>query len=181
MSILKRVPNSILWLLKGNDSAQNNLLREAELRGIISSRLVFAEFMPNELHLARYRLADLFLDTFQCNAHTTAAEALWAGLPVLTCAGETMASRVAASLLSAIDLHEMITTTPDQYEEKAIYLATHPEELARIRTLLEHNRLTTPLFNTEQQVKNIEAVYEHIWERHKSDLTPETFFIKNAI
>jgi len=164
--------------LKSSDSAQVNLRKEAVFRGIGSERLVYAEFVPNDIHLARYRLADLFLDTFLCNAQTTAAEALWAGLPLLTCAGETMLARAAACMLSSVGLHEMITTTTEQYEEKAIYLATHPDELARLRALLKHNRLTSPLFNTEQQVKNIEAIYQHIWHRHKTGLPPETFHLK---
>ena len=178
MRILQRVPDSVLWLLKSSEQARDNLCREAELRGIAARRLVFADFVSNDAHLARYRLADLFLDTFQCNAHTTAAEALWAGLPVLTCAGETMAARVAASLLSAVGLPEMITTSPQQYEEKAVYLATHPEELKRLHALLERNRLTTPLFNTERQVQNIEDVYQHLWQRHIAGLPPETFYSK---
>lgn len=178
MRILQRVPDSVIWLLKSSVQARDHLCREAELRGITSQRLVFSDFVSNDIHLARYRLADLFLDTFQCNAHTTAAEALWAGLPVLTCAGETMASRVCASLLSAVGLSEMITTSPQQYEEKAVYLATHPEELKRVHELLERNRLTTPLFNTERQVKNIEAVYQHILQRYKAGLPPETFHSK---
>ncbi|MFA6904474.1 MAG: tetratricopeptide repeat protein [Gallionellaceae bacterium] len=175
MRILHQVSGSVLWLLKSNEQVFGNLRKEAELRGIASERLIFADFVPNEIHLARYRLADVFLDTFLCNAGTTAAEALWAGLPVLTCAGETMASRVCASLLSAVGLHELITTSPQQYEDKAVYLATHADELKRLRALLESNRLTTPLFDTERQVKNIEVVYQHIWNRHRAGLPPETF------
>lgn len=175
MRILRQVSGSVLWLLKSNEQVLGNLRKEAELRGIAAERLIFADFVPNEIHLARYRLADVFLDTFLCNAGTTAAEALWAGLPVLTCAGETMAARVAASLLSAVGLHELITTSPQQYEDKAVYLATHADELKRLRALLESNRLTTPLFDTERQVKNIEAVYQHIWNRHRAGLPPETF------
>lgn len=177
MNILQLVPDSVLWLQTTTHAVMTNLRRETEARGIPLERLVFATAMPNDQHLARYRLADIFLDTRYCNAHTTAAEALWAGLPVLTCPGETMASRVAASLLSAVGLHEMITLTPQQYEDKAVQLATHPDELARIRTLLQRNRLTTPLFNTERQVKNIEAVYQHIWQRYQAGLPPETFLI----
>ncbi|HQS58265.1 MAG TPA: tetratricopeptide repeat protein [Gallionellaceae bacterium] len=175
MRILQRVPDSVIWLLDSSVQARDHLCREAELRGIVRQRLVFADFVSNDIHLARYRLADLFLDTFQCNAHTTAAEALWSGLPVLTCAGNSMAARVAASLLSAVGLHELITTSPQQYEDKAVYLATHADELKRLRALLESNRLTTPLFDTERQVKNIEAVYQHIWNRHRAGLPPETF------
>ena len=178
MHILQQVTGSVLWLLKSNELVPGNLHKEAALRGIEAERLIFADFVPNEIHLARYRLADLFLDTFLCNAGTTAAEALWAGLPVLTCAGETMASRVCASLLSAVGMQELITTSPQQYEEKAVYLATHPDELKRLHALLKCNRMTTPLFNTERQVKNIEAVYQHIWQRHKAGLPPETFYSK---
>lgn len=178
MRILQRVPGSVLWLLKSSDTACDNLRREAALRGIAAERLLFADFVANDLYLARYRLADLFLDTFQCNAHTTAAEALWAGLPVLTCQGDTMTARVASSLLSAVGLPELITTNPQQYEERAVHLATHPEELARVRDLLAHNRQSTPLFNTERQVQKIEQIYQHVWRRHLAGLAPETFRIE---
>ena len=178
MRILQRVPGSVLWLVKSNDTTLSNLHREAELRGIAATRLIFADFATYEIYLARYRLADLFLDTFLHNAQTTAIEALWAGLPILTCAGEAMAARVCASLLSAVGLHELITTSPQQYEELAIHLATHPEELARLHTLLEHNRLTAPLFNTGHQVQKIEALYQHIWHRYQTGLPPKTFHSK---
>ena len=177
MRILINVPESVLWLRHGSKETCANLRNEAEQRGVSSSRLIFSDETKNDIVLARYRLADLFLDTFHFNAISTGIEALWAGLPILTCTGESMSARGGSSLLSTVGLHEMITTSPEQYEEKAIYLATHPEELARIRKLLEHNRLTSPLFNTEQLVKNIESVYEHIWERHNSGLPPETFHL----
>lgn len=174
IKILHRVPNSVLWLLKGRENTRDNLHREAAKHGINPERLIFADDAPNDIHLARYRLADIFLDTFHCNAHTTAAEALWAGLPVLTCQGETMAARVASSLLNAIDLPELITTNQREYEERAIHLATHMLELKEIRQKLADNRLTTPLFNTEQQVRNIEEIYLQIWKRHIAGLKPET-------
>ena len=149
MRILKQVEGSVLWLLEDNASAASNLKKEAMARGVSSERLVFAKRIPLPEHLARHKLADLFLDTLPYNAHTTASDALWAGLPVLTCIGETFAGRVAASLLNAIRLPELITTTPEAYEQMAIDLATHPEKLAAIKHKLAENRLTTPLFDTK--------------------------------
>jgi predicted O-linked N-acetylglucosamine transferase (SPINDLY family) len=176
--ILQRVPDSVLWLLKGKENASDNLRREANKRGIATDRLIFSDHLPNDIHLARYRLADLFLDTFHCNAHTTAAEALWAGLPVLTCQGDTMAARVASSLLNAIGLPELITTKQTEYEDRAVALATHSQELQNIRKKLELNRRTTPLFDTEQQVKNIEGLYKQMWDRHIAGLKPATTNLK---
>jgi predicted O-linked N-acetylglucosamine transferase (SPINDLY family) len=178
MSVLRRVPGSVLWLLKGDDTTCENLRKEATLRDVASERLIFADYTANDIHLARFRLADLFLDTFHYNAHTTAAEALWAGLPVLTCQGETMAARVASSLLTAIGLPEMITTSQTEYEDRAVHLATHKLELEGIRKKLENNRLTTPLFNTEQQVKNIENIYESIWDNYKVGLKADNKYIQ---
>ena len=145
MRILKQVEGSVLWLLEDNVAAANNLRREAVARGVDAKRLVFAKHLPRSEHLARHRLADLFLDTLPVNAHTTASDALWAGLPVLTCLGETFAGRVAASLLNAVGLPELITTNIESYERMAIDLATHPEKLATIKCRLADNRLTTPI------------------------------------
>ena len=175
MRILQRVPGSVLWLYQSSEVVAANLRKEAATRGVDPDRLVFASSLPNALHLARYRMADLFLDTAFCNAHTTTAEALWAGLPVLTCPGATMASRVASSLLTAIGLEEMIAGSPQQYEERACHLATHPDELAQIRTKLAGNRLSMPLFDTERQVRNLEAAYQTMWRRHEAGQAPETF------
>ncbi len=180
MRLLQRVPDSVLWLLKNSEALAANLRHEAEARGVNPDRLVFANFVPNEVHLARYRLADLFLDTTYCNAHTTTAEALWAGLPVMTCQGETMAARVASSLLHAAGLEEMITTSPQQYEEQVFHLATHLGELARVREKLAANRLSKPLFDTEGQVRNLEAAYQTMWQRHEAGLSPETFQVTNV-
>jgi predicted O-linked N-acetylglucosamine transferase (SPINDLY family) len=123
-------------------------------------------------------MADLFIDTFPYNAHTTASDALWAGLPVLTCMGESFASRVAASLLNAIELPELITTTQQQYESTAIELATNPEKLNAIKDKLEQNRLTTALFDTTHFTKNIEAAYIKIYERYQADLPPDHIYIE---
>ena len=138
-----------------------------------SARLIFANSLPQPDHLARHRLADLFLDTLPYNAHTTASDALWMGLPVLTLVGETFAGRVAASLLTAIQLPELITTTPEAYERMAVDLATHPEKLAGMKRKLGENRLTTPLFDTKLFTKHIEAAYTAIYQRHQAGLAPE--------
>ena len=179
MRILKQVEGSVLWLLEGSASAASNLKKEALARGVSSECLVFAKRMPLPDHLARHRLSDLFLDTLPCNAHTTASDALWAGLPVLTCLGKTFAGRVAASLLNAIRLPELITTTLEAYEQMAIDLATNPEKLAVIKRKLAANRLTTPLFDTKLHTKHIEAAYTAIYERHQAGLAPDHIVIPN--
>jgi predicted O-linked N-acetylglucosamine transferase (SPINDLY family) len=129
--------------------------------------------------LARHRQADLFLDTFPYNAHTTASDALWAGLPLLTLMGESFASRVAASLLTAIDLPELITNSQEDYEALAIELATNPTKLKAIKAKLESNRLTTPLFDTPQFTKHLEDAYIKIYERYHADLPPKHIYIEN--
>ena len=127
-------------------------------------RVIFAQQMPLSDHLARHRLADLFIDTLPYNAHTTASDALWAGLPVLTCSGNSFASRVAASLLNAIELPDIITTTLPEYEERAIDLAINPEKLEAIKRKLAANRLTTPLFNARLFARHIEAAYGEMYK-----------------
>jgi protein O-GlcNAc transferase len=179
MRILKQVEGSVLWLLEDNVSAANNLKKEAVARGVSSARLVFAKRMPLPEHLARHKLADLFLDTLPYNAHTTASDALWVGLPVLTCLGKTFAGRVAASLLNAIDLPELITTMPEAYEQMALDLAMHPEKVAVIKRKLAANRLTTPLFDTKLFTKHIEAAYTAMYERHQAGLAPDHIIIPN--
>ena len=179
MRLLRQVDNSVLWLSHTNNEATiRNLKREAQNRGVDSGRIVFAERVPrNEDHLARQRLADLFLDTLPYNGHSTASDALWAGLPVLTCVGETYAGRVAASLLHAIHLPEFITTTADAYEKMALDLATHPEKLALIKRKLADNRLTTPLFDTKHFTQHIEAAYAAMHERYQAGLAPDHIVI----
>jgi predicted O-linked N-acetylglucosamine transferase (SPINDLY family) len=173
MKILSRVPKSILWLLADNPMAKDNLIKEAGARGIDPSRLIFAERLPISEHLSRHDLAGLFLDTLPYNAHTTCSDALWAGLPVLTLLGSTFPGRVAASLLSAVGLSEMITRTQEEYEALAIELATHPHKLADIKLKLAKNRLTTPLFDTPLFTKNLEAAYSKMYERYQDDLEPD--------
>jgi predicted O-linked N-acetylglucosamine transferase (SPINDLY family) len=165
MRLLAAVPGSVLWLLQPTDIARRNLGVAARARGVDPSRLVFAPRAPHPEHLARHRLADLFLDTLPYNAHTTAGDALWAGLPVLTCRGTTFASRVAASLLSAGGLPELITTSLEEYEARALELARDPAALARLREKLERNRLASPLFDNERACRNIEAAYLRLWEK----------------
>ena len=178
MRILKAVEGSVLWLYEDNKTATTNLRHEAESRGIDSSRLVFAERMPLPEHLARHRVADLFFDTFPYNAHTTASDALWAGLPVLTLMGQSFASRVAASLLNAIGLPELITTTIQDYEALAIELAKNPEKLKALKEKLAHQRLTTPLFDTPQFTKDLEQAYLQMVQRYQADLPPAHLLIE---
>jgi len=177
MRILKAVDGSVLWLFEANASAAANLRKEAQARGVNHERLVFAKKLPQSDHLARHRLADLFLDTVPCNAHTTASDALWAGLPVLTQIGGTFAGRVAASLLNAIGLPDLIASTPQAYEALAIDLAANPEHLALIKRKLSDNRLTSSLFNTQLFTKHIEAAYTAMHERYQAGLPPETIEI----
>ncbi len=172
MRILQQVEGSVLWLLEVS-TATGNLRKEAILRGVEASRLVFAPRMGLPDHLARHRLADLFLDTLPCNAHTTASDALWAGLPVLTQTGETFAGRVAASLLEAIELPELITRTPEAYEALAIELATNLKYLANIKSKLAANRLRAPLFDTKLFTRHIEAAYTAMQERCYAGLEPD--------
>ena len=173
MRILKSVPGSVIWLLEDNATSVANLKREASSRGVSPDRLVFARRMPLADHLARHRCADLFLDTLPCNAHTTASDALWAGLPVLTQIGESFAARVAASLLTALGLPELITTSAEDYEHSAIKLATDPQALQRLKQRLADNRLSSTLFDTSVYVKQIEAAYRAMHARHQSGLAPD--------
>jgi predicted O-linked N-acetylglucosamine transferase (SPINDLY family) len=169
----------VLWLFEDNSTAARNLRKEAEARGVSAERLVFAKRLPLLAeHLARYCAADLFVDTLPYNAHVTASDALWAGLPVLTCTGEAFASRVAASLLYAIGLPELVTTTQEQYEALAVELATNPERLGQIKQKLERNRLTQPLFDTRLFARHIENAYAQMYERYQADLPPDHIHVK---
>ena len=158
MRLLKQVEGSVLWLLDG--PGPPNLRAQATKRGIDPARLVFAPKARPEAHLARHQLADLFLDTLPYNAHTTASDALWTGVPLVTCIGEVFQSRVAASLLKAIDLPELVTTTPQAYEALALELAQNPALLAATQGKLQRNRLTTPLYDSARFAANIEAAYK---------------------
>jgi predicted O-linked N-acetylglucosamine transferase (SPINDLY family) len=177
MRILRAVEGSVLWLLQDNVWAADNLKKEAEKEGITADRLVFAERLPLSEHLARHRQADLFLDTFPYNAHTTTSDALWSGLPLLTLMGESFASRVAASLLNAVGLPELITSTQEEYEALAIGLAKNPQMLSGIKLKLDNNRLSSPLFDTPLFAKNLEDAYTKMHGRYKTDLIPEHIYI----
>jgi predicted O-linked N-acetylglucosamine transferase (SPINDLY family) len=173
MQILKRVEGSVLWLSEGDKTAVANLRREAERRDVSPQRLIFAASMPSMAdHLARLRTAQLFLDTLPFNAHTTASDALWAGLPVLTCAGNALPGRVAASLLNAVGLPELITTTREQYRELAVRLALNPAELQQLRDKLARNRATAPLFDTVRYTRHLESAFTSIYERQQANQPP---------
>lgn len=176
--ILQAVEGSVLWLLRTSPSVEANLRKEAAARGLDDRRLVFAERMPTDEHLARQRLADLFLDTLPCNAHTTASDALWAGLPVLTLIGSTFAGRVAASLLHAIGLPELVTESQASYEAMAIKFATDPRLALEIKRKLEQNRTTSPLFDAKKLARHIEAAYDAMHSRRQAGLAPEVIEIE---
>jgi predicted O-linked N-acetylglucosamine transferase (SPINDLY family) len=177
MRLLGQVPHAVLWLLADNASAEANLRREAQARGIAPGRLVFAPRLPQAGHLARHRLADLFLDTLPYNAHTTASDALWAGLPVLTLAGRGFAARVAGSLLQAVGMPELITHSPDEYERLALRLATRPDTLPALRRRLEDTRRDTPLFDTDQARRHLEAAYLRMWRIAERGDAPRGFAV----
>ena len=173
MRILGKVEGSVLWLLVNNATAQNNLRREAERHGIDADRLVFAKNEPLASHLARIRIADLFLDTLPYNAHTTTSDALWSGLPVITRIGASFPARVAASLLTAVGLAELITTSEAEYEALAVDLARDAERLGAIRRKLSQNLSATPLFDTAAFAREIEGLYARMHERHARGLRPD--------
>jgi protein O-GlcNAc transferase len=181
MRLLTACPESVLWLLADNPYAILNLRREAAARGVAPERLVFAPRVSREEHLARHHMADLFLDTIPVNAHATASDALWAGLPVLTCMGNTFAGRVGASLLQAIGLPELVAPSLAGYEAIALGLARDPKALARVRTKLVSNRSTQPLFDTARITRNLETAYTTMWERTRRDEPPESFIVASAL
>ena len=173
MRILNAVSGSALFLYAEHEATKINLRAHAARLRVDPRRLVFGERLPPPEYLARYRAADLFLDTLPYNAGVTASDALWAGLPVLTLTGETFASRVAASLLTALGVPELITSTQQQYEQLAIELASNPQRLAEIRTKIQDNRLTSPLFDTPRFARNLEAAYLRMHERYQAGLPPD--------
>ena len=177
MRILKQVPDSVLWLLTGDITVQDNLRREAQKRDVNAARLVFSQRMPLSEHLARHGAADLFLDTWPYNAHTTASDALWASLPVLTAIGESFAARVAASLLSAVGLPELIASSPGEYEALAVALAMQRDRLTGFKARLHKNRLTKPLFDSAQFTRHLEAAYTEMVNRYQAGLAPDDIHI----
>jgi len=177
MHILSKVDSSVLLIYAENAWVINNLRSEATKRGISSERLIFGQKMNRGEYLARYKSADLFLDTFPYNAGTTASDALWAGLPVLTRMGESFASRVASSLLNAIELPELITKSAIEYESLAIELANNPNKLKELKVKLARNRMSTQLFDTQRFTSNIETAYSLIYERYQQDLPPDHIYL----
>lgn len=173
MRILGKTPGSVLWLLQGSESASAALRAEAASRGVDPDRIVFAKRAPLAEHLGRHVHADLFLDTFHYNAHTTCSDALWAGLPVLTLRGSTFAARVASSLLRTIGLAELVTCSVQAYEAAALALSSDPQRLRALRDRLSHNRLSSPLFKTEPYARHMESALAAMWERHQGNLPPE--------
>lgn len=180
MRLLKAVEGSVLWLLDDNPAAVRNLKGEAEARGVSRQRLVFAPRRPVEEHLARHRLAGLFLDTLPCNAHTTASDALWAGLPVLTCTGDTFAGRVAASVLFAAGLPGLIANSLTSYEALAINLARDPAALSSAQAKLVAERDVAPLFDTERFTRDLESAFTTMWERTQCGAPAESFAVAAA-
>lgn len=175
MSLLHEVPGSVLWLLHTDSDACNRLREEARRRGVAAERLVFAPFIEPSQHLARYRMADLFLDTFSYNAHTNASDALWMGLPVVTRAGRSFAGRVAASLLSAAGVPELITHSNEEYQALALELARDREKLAAFRRRLDQQRLSSPLFDSSLFTRHLEQAYAHMHQRRAAGLPAEAF------
>lgn len=178
MRLLAAVPRSVLWLLGTNHLVERNLRLEAGKRGIDPDRLVFAPIVPAADHLARHCHADLFLDTLPCNAHTTASDALWAGVPVLTCAGDTFAGRVAGSLLTAIGLPDLVTLSTEDYEKMAVALAWDAERLARLRAVLQQNHDASSLFDLPAFTRDIEAAYVRMWETWRAGRKPAGFAVE---
>lgn len=177
MRLLACIPGSVLWLLDGGDATKENLRREAKVRGVNPERLVFAPRIPRAEHLARHFCADLFLDTFYYGAHTTAADALWAGLPVLTCPGETMSSRIGASIVYAAGLPELVAPDQTAYEAMALHLATRPGELAELRARLRSQRRTCSLFDTACRVRELDRAFAMMWQFHLEGLPPRSFTV----
>ena len=177
MRILTRVPGSVLYLLGGSPALEGNLRREAQARGVAGDRIVFGARLPPDEYLARYRTVDLFLDTLPYNAGTTASDALWAGLPVLTCTGVTFAGRVGSSVLRAAGLPELVASTPQQYEQLAVELASNPARLAGVRTNLTEGLRTAALFDTAASTRHLEAAYATMYERYQAGLPPEDIHV----
>ncbi len=176
MRILDRVPGSVLWLLESNTIAIANLRREAAARGVDPARLIEAKRLPQAEHLARLKVADLLLDTLPYGAHTTASDAIWVGLPVLTRVGASFAGRVAAGLLGAAGLHDLVTADASAYEAAAVALATDPARYAAVRLRVAAAG-TTPLFDTPRFVRNLEAAFDRMWAIHEAGGPPAAFAV----
>jgi predicted O-linked N-acetylglucosamine transferase (SPINDLY family) len=173
MRLLGKVEGSVLWLFEGNEDAVGNLRKEAAVRGVDPGRLVFAGMLPEDEHLARHKHADLFLDTFNVNAHTTASDALWAGLPLVTLPGKQFAARVAASVLKAAGLPELIAKSEEDYEAIALDLALHPEKAVAMKAKVKEQIKTYPLFDSERYTRALEAGFDAAYARYLGNQFPE--------
>jgi predicted O-linked N-acetylglucosamine transferase (SPINDLY family) len=180
MRILGQTPDSVLWLLESHPAAARHLRAAAQRCGVSPQRLIFAPRVPRAAHLARQRAADLFLDTLPYNAHTTASDALWAGLPLLTCSGESFASRVGASLLKAVGLPELITRSLSEYEALALELASQPARLAALSHKLRAQGTASPLFDTRRKTRQLEAGYRAIYRRYLDGQPPAPLQVADA-
>jgi predicted O-linked N-acetylglucosamine transferase (SPINDLY family) len=179
MRLLRHVPDSVLWLRAVEEDARANLQREAQRLGVTKERLVFAPRLTNMAeHLGRHGLADLYLDTWPYNAHSTACDALWAGVPVLTCAGRGFPSRAAASALHAIGLRDLVTHSLEEYERKALELAHNPAQLQSLHARLEHSRASAPLFDTVGFTRHLESAYLSMQQRAVRNESPQGFLVE---
>jgi predicted O-linked N-acetylglucosamine transferase (SPINDLY family) len=177
MRLLRQVDGSLLWLLGGSAAVENNLRREAEARGVPPQRLIFAPRLGYSGYLRRYQLADLFLDTAPFNAGATASDALWAGLPLITCSGEAFAGRMAASLLHAVGLPELVTSSLEDYERMALALAPDRAAIDRLKATLVQNRATCALFDTARFRRQLEAAFQIMWDRHQAGAPAASFVV----
>ena len=177
MTILKKVKNSVIWLLIDNETAQNNLKKILVSNDIDSNRMIFAGRLPHSEHIIRLGLADLFLDTFPCNAHTTASDALRSSLPIITIKGNSFASRVASSLLSSVGLEELITKSGKEYEELAVKIAENKNFYKEIKDKLKKNIIDLPLFNSKLFTKKLETAYIEVYKNYNENIKPETIQI----
>jgi predicted O-linked N-acetylglucosamine transferase (SPINDLY family) len=177
LRVLDRVPGSVLWLVAGISPMEENLRKEASRRGVDPARLVFAPRVSYDEHLARLQCADLFLDTLPFNAGATASDALWAGVPVLTCVGQVLAARMAGSLLHTVGLPELVTFDLADYERRAIELALAPAELVSLRARLLREGRASPLFDTRRFCRHLEEAYMHMWQRYQRGELPASFAV----
>ena len=180
MRILKRIPNAVLWLLRFPAVGEENILKEARERGVRPDQIIFSDVVPREEHVKRGVLADLFLDTPLCNAHTTACDILWGGTPMLTLMGDKMAARVGASLLRAAGLGELVTTSLEAYEDLAVALAQDQERLFAMRRHLENNRESCAAFDTARWVRNLEDGFRAVWSRHARGLPTDDVDVEDT-
>ena len=177
IKILKKVKNSVIWLLIDNEIAQNNLKKILVSNDIDPNRMIFAGRLPHSEHIIRLGLADLFLDTFPCNAHTTASDALRSSLPIITIKGNSFASRVASSLLSSVGLEELITKSVKEYEELAVKIAENKNFYKEIKDKLKKNIIDMPLFNSKLFTKKLETAYIKVYKNYNENIKPETIRI----